>query len=300
MSDSLSDPLSDFSRIENAHAKINLVLRILAREASGYHSIETLFQRLALHDVVAVRVGGSTRNVTCAGPAMPTGGLGPTEQNLAWRAAELYAGESRWDTGWEIAIDKHIPVGGGLGGGSADAAAVLRAMESMCPTPLGGARLLELAGVLGADVPFQVTTASRAWAWGRGDRLLLLPALPTMPVTLFTFSEGVNTGAAYRAFAAMRDASGEAVNARTYEDDAFASWERIATIAENDFERVVPQMHAGVAQVLPMVKQVAQDFRGNKPIFAGMSGSGATCFWFPPSDIFEFPPEWNAILTQTM
>ena len=140
------------AHIERAYAKINLLLRILAREASGYHSIETLFQRLALHDVVHVRVGSMAPSLSCAGPSMPDSGLGPVEQNLAWRAAMAYTAAAAWDTGWEIAIDKHIPVGGGLGGGSADAAAVLRALETMCPSPLGAARLLAVAGTLGADV----------------------------------------------------------------------------------------------------------------------------------------------------
>ncbi len=272
-------------RIERAHAKINLVLRILAREANGYHSIETLFQRLALHDVVTVRVGGSGHSLICEGPTMPPGGLGPSEQNLAWRAAELYAREARWDTAWAITIDKRIPVGGGLGGGSADAAAVLRAMEAMSPSPLGLARLLELGGTLGADVPFLTLDVSRAWAWGRGDRLLVLPPLPSVPVTLFTFAEGVNTGAAYGAFAAMRAASGDRASARAYGVDALASWAQIAEIAENDFERVVPTMHTGVADVLPMVKALAAERRASgAPAIGLMSGSGATCVLVSPDD----------------
>ncbi len=264
------------ARVERAHAKINLVLRILAREASGYHGIETLFQRLALHDVVTVRTDVTDRTLSCDGPTMPAGGLGAVEENLAWRAAALYADAAGWDTGWHIMIDKQIPVGGGLGGGSADAAAVLRAMDAMSPAPLGLPRLLELGGTLGADVPFLTLGVSRAWAWGRGDRLLVLPPLPSVPVTLFTFAEGVNTGAAYAAFAAMRAARGEPVLARAYDLEAFASWERIAQVAENDFERVVPQLHAGVAQVLPILQQMAS--ASSSIAIARMSGSGATCF----------------------
>ena len=83
---------------ERAHAKINLVLRILAREASGYHGIETLFQLLELHDLVHVRVGTMAPSLTCAGPTMPAGGLGPVEQNLAWRAAVAYTAASGWNS----------------------------------------------------------------------------------------------------------------------------------------------------------------------------------------------------------
>jgi 4-diphosphocytidyl-2-C-methyl-D-erythritol kinase len=274
----MTDHTAD-SRTERAHAKINLLLRILARETSGYHGIETLFQRLALHDVVHVRVGAMAPSLSCTGPAMPAWGLGPTEKNLAWRAAQAYLSASGWSTGWAISIEKHIPVGGGLGGGSADAAAVLRALESMCPTPLGQARLLEIAGTLGADVPFMVLDVSLAWAWGRGDRLLPLPALPSATVWLATFPNGVNTGAAYGAFARAREARGEQVTACTYAAGAFATWESIAAIAANDFEAVVSTMHTGVATTLPAIRTMAHELRASGATAIGLlSGSGATCF----------------------
>jgi len=267
------------SRTERAYAKINLILRILAREASGYHGIETLFQLLELHDLVHVRVGTMSPSLTCEGPTMPAGGLGPVEQNLAWRAAVAYLAASGWDTGWEIEIEKQIPVGGGLGGGSADAAAVLRAFEALSPAPLGMERLLQIAGTLGADVPFLVSGESLAWAWGRGDRLLPLPALPTAAVWLATFPDGVNTGAAYGAFARARDARGDTVQAFAYPVSAFASWEAIAALAANDFEPVVSEMHAGVAGVLPIFREIALERRaGGTPAIGMMSGSGATCF----------------------
>jgi 4-diphosphocytidyl-2-C-methyl-D-erythritol kinase len=267
------------SRTERAHAKINLVLRILAREASGYHGIETLFQLLELHDLVHVRVGTMAPSLTCAGPTMPAGGLGPVEQNLAWRAAVAYTTASGWNTGWAIAIEKHIPVGGGLGGGSADAAAVLRAFEALSPTPLGMARLLQIAGSLGADVPFLVSGESLAWAWGRGDRLMPLPALPTATVQLAVFADGVNTGAAYGAFARAREARGDVVSAFTYPAGAFSSWASIAALAANDFEPIVSDMHTGVAGILPHFREIASETRrGGAPAIGMMSGSGATCF----------------------
>lgn len=268
-------------RVESAHAKVNLMLRILAREASGYHSIETLFQKLELHDLVTVEAGDDVRDRTlhCEGPMMPSGGLGPHESNLAWKAAESYVAASGWETGWKISIDKNIPVGGGLGGGSADAAAVLRALESMSPNKLGHARLLELSGILGADVPFLVTGASLAFAWGRGDRLLVLPPLPAVDVLLFTFAEGVNTGAAYREVARVREERAAGVTARAYSAGAFSSWRAVAAIATNDFEDVVMQMHGGVAGVLPTLRRAVANPRAAEHVGIGMlSGSGATCF----------------------
>jgi len=281
----VSFPHGGVTRTERAHAKINLLLRILAREASGYHGIETLFQRLALHDVVHIAVNEAPCALMCDGPSMPAGGIGAPEQNLAWRAAALYCETVQWATGWQIAIEKHIPVGGGLGGGSADAAAVLRALEALCPTPIGLPRLLALAGTLGADVPFMVLDVPLAWAWGRGDRLLPLPALPEMAVTLVAFAEGVNTGAAYGAFARAREAEGAAVLAHAYHAEAFASWPNVCALAANDFEQVVPALHAGVAAVLPALRAEARRLGdAGAPAVGMMSGSGATCFLLHPNE----------------
>lgn len=310
-----------------ANAKLNLLLRVLSREASGYHNIETLFQTLELADVVDVSIVEHERTLSCDGPAMPAQGLGPIESNLAQRAAVAYASAARWDTGWHIAVEKHIPVGGGLGGGSADAAAVLRALEALAPQPLGNATLMDLAGTLGADVPFLLSGASLAWAWSRGDRFLPLPALPRMDVSLLTFSEGVNTGNAYSAIASTRNsrevaaepdiisnvATAPITNIATpvsksfavqYPADAFASWSSIAGLAFNDFESVVPDMHAGVARWLPVVRQAASRLIGNGvPALGMMSGSGATCFVLtPPGFTSELgaAPDMRVIKTHTL
>lgn len=299
-----------------AHAKLNLVLRVLSREASGFHSIETLFQALDLADVVDVNLTDHERTLSCNGPTMPPSGLGAVDQNLATRAAVAYTNATKWETGWEISIEKNIPVGGGLGGGSADAAAVLRAMESLSPRPLGAAALMELAGTLGSDVPFLLSGVSTAWAWNRGDRFLPLLPLPRMDVALLTFSEGVNTGAAYGALARTREAhaadaqhdnprtGGAHTAALQYPSDAFGSWSSVAGLAANDFETVVPSLHTGVARWLPVVRQAATRLveRGT-PAIGMMSGSGATCFVLaPPGLVPELgaAPEMRVVKTHTL
>lgn len=270
-----------------ASAKLNLLLRVLGREASGYHSIETLFIKLNLHDVVVVNTAVSHRTLSCDGPMMPTNGLGPMEQNLAYRAAELFTERAKWATGFAISVEKNIPVGGGLGGGSSNAAAVLRALNAMAPQPLAPAELLEIAGALGSDVPFLVSDALLALGWGRGDRLLELPALPSVPVQLITFSEGVNTGAAYQA---LRITAATHAGATAYAPDAFASWGQISGQAVNDFERTVPTFHQGVAEWLPRLRsQASRLSAGGFPALALMSGSGATCFLVHPPGA---APEW--------
>ena len=286
-----------------AHAKLNLVLRVLSREASGYHSIETLFQALELADVVDVSLEENERTLVCRGPAMPGSGLGNSDDNLATRAAVAYTSACKWDTGWNIELEKNIPVGGGLGGGSADAAAVLRAFESLATQPMGNAALMELAGTLGADVPFLLSGASTAWAWGRGDRFLPLTPLPRMDVTLLTFSDGVNTSAAYGAIANARadrstttspltSAKPRPLGALQYPGDAFATWSSIVGLAANDFEDVVSALHAGVARWLPVVRQAATRLvEHGTPAIGLMSGSGATCFVLAPPGLI---PELHA------
>jgi 4-diphosphocytidyl-2-C-methyl-D-erythritol kinase len=264
-----------------APAKLNLVLRILAREATGYHGLESLFVKLALHDMVTVRADVADRTLSVRGPALPPGGLGAPAANLAWRAALAFAEATGWPEGFAIDLEKHIPVGGGLGGGSADAAAVLRGLNVLAPRPLSPDDLLAVAGQLGADVPFLTSDAVLAWTWGRGDRLLPLPALPAMAVTLVAFPVGVDTAAAYAAFAARREAGGGAPypGAAAYPAGAFASWPAVCALAANDFEQVVPGLHAGVAAWLPRVQAAAAALQaGGQPAIGRLSGSGATCF----------------------
>jgi 4-diphosphocytidyl-2-C-methyl-D-erythritol kinase len=277
-----------------ANAKLNLRLRILAREASGYHTLESLFIKLELADHVTIRTNVASRSLECSGPAMPPAGLGAPEQNLAWRAAEQFARVAQWPQAFAITIEKHIPVGGGLGGGSANAAAVLRGLNAIAPTPLSPAALLSIAAGLGADVPFLASDALLAWTWGRGDRLLTLPPLPVQSVQLVTFAEGVNTAAAYAALAAQRAEHGldDHRDQRMYSLSDFDNWSAVCAIGLNDFEHVVPSFHAGVARVLPAVRELARALRDHGADALGMmSGSGATCFLLGPDNA---PLTWPA------
>jgi 4-diphosphocytidyl-2-C-methyl-D-erythritol kinase len=132
-----------------AQAKINLALRVFGLRPDGYHSIETVFLRLELGDDVEVRITRGEKSVRCFEMRDKR-----PEENLAYRAAELYAKETGWPKGFEIEIVKNIPLGGGLGGGSADAAGVLRILNTLATTPVGYEKLLDMAAVLGSDVPF--------------------------------------------------------------------------------------------------------------------------------------------------
>ena len=179
------------ARVE-AQAKINLFLRILSREPSGYHQLETLFQRIALADSVTVRTGGSGRSLDCRGAD-----TGPVEENLAWRAAMAFADAGGGPANFQIEIEKRIPVGGGLGGGSADAAAVLRALNALAERPLDDTALTAIAFSLGADVPYLVSTHALALGSGRGEKLFPLGALPARDVLLAVPPFGVSSADAF-------------------------------------------------------------------------------------------------------
>lgn len=236
-----------------AQAKINLFLRVLAREASGYHQLETLFQRLALGDDVRVRVGVAGRTLDCGGAD-----VGPVERNLAWRAALAYAAATGWPDGFAIEIDKRIPVGGGLGGGSADAGGVLRCLNALAPAPLDAAELLALAAPLGADVPFLTSEAALALAWGRGERMLALPPLAPRRAHLALFRDGVATAEAFAWLAEWRRRSGERPRPIVWTLERFGRWDDVAMVASNDFERVVLPRREEIAEVREMFGSVAR------------------------------------------
>jgi 4-diphosphocytidyl-2-C-methyl-D-erythritol kinase len=218
-----------------------------------------------------VDVGGSERTVACSGPALPEGGLGPMERNLAFRAAEAYLQAAEWRTGFRIEIEKHVPVGGGLGGGSADAAAVLRALAALAPVDPARVKLPEIAFALGSDVPFLARADALALAWGRGERLLPLPALPRRHVALLQPAFGVRTAEAYGWLASAR-AGGPAASPREVVPlDGLGSWARIAAAADNDFEAAVERRHPELAGL----RRALED-RG--AILARLSGSGSTVF----------------------
>jgi len=261
-----------------AQAKINLRLKILAREASGYHSLETIFQRIDLTDAVRVRVPsdgrGAERTLDCAGPRMPADGLGPVEKNLAYRAAVAYADATGWPNGFAIEIEKCIPVGGGLGGGSADAGAVLRALDGLSPRPLGP-RLLELAAPLGADVPFLTGDSVLSLAWGHGERMLALPALESRHVLIVVPPFAVKTADAYRWADEKRGAF--SFSAWTTEARQLTSWSSIAAVAENDFEEVLLERE-------PTIGEIVAGLRAAGAEIAMLSGSGSSVFGVMPPE----------------
>lgn len=271
-----------------AQAKLNLFLRILGRERSGYHSLETLFQRLSLGDDVTVRVEVPGRSLDCRGAD-----TGTVERNLAWRAATAYADEAGWPAGFAIEVEKRIPVGGGLGGGSADAGAVLRLLDHLAPAPLGEAALLQLAVRLGADVPFLAGTAPLALAWGRGERLLALPALPSASVALILPEVGVATADAFRWLAAERGDDAQPRSRQLSLGD-LGDWARVSALADNDFEAPVAANVPAVAALRALRDRLPPSpaETATPPLLYAMTGSGSTWYLISPPGGPTVDPGW--------
>jgi 4-diphosphocytidyl-2-C-methyl-D-erythritol kinase len=246
-------------------AKVNLFLRVLARETDGYHGIETLFCRVALADTLEVQRTDAGIVLGVEGAA-----LGAVEDNLAWRAADAVLQATGRKFGVALRLVKQVPAGAGLGGGSSDAAAALLAVNQLANNAVPRAELLHMAARLGADVPFFITEAGCALAWGHGQRMLRLPALPAMPVLLLLPGTLIPTQQAYGWIDEMRHSVGPRGSV-ALDLDVLRSWSDIARLAGNDFE-------AAVFGRFPAIRAAFEALARTHPLLCRMSGSGSALF----------------------
>lgn len=228
--------------IARSYAKINWSLRITGRRADGFHDLETVFQTISLSDTLTFEKA-SGLSITCSDPTIPT-----DETNLAMRAARAAGANDL-----AIHIEKRIPAGGGLGGGSSNAAATLVALGK--PDP-------QIALSLGSDVPFFLVGGT-AYATGRGEVLTPMPPMAGIPLLLVLPEERVLTK---EAFARVTRYS-PPLGIEAYRD--FANF-------TNDFEEPVFAM-------LPRLRALKQRLLDAGATWAGMSGSGSTLVGAFPS-----------------
>jgi 4-diphosphocytidyl-2-C-methyl-D-erythritol kinase len=249
-----------------AMAKINLFLRVLARDADGYHDLETLLCLVSLADTIrAERRPGHGVTIDVSGAD-----VGPPDKNLAVQAASrvLEATGNRFAI--HLTLTKRIPARAGLGGGSSDAAAALHSANRLAGDAVPRHELLQFAAHLGSDIPFFFSGAPLALAWGRGERLLRLPPLPPSPALLLTPQIPVATAEAYGWLDAARQSSGRR-GAVALDLDALSRWGDIGRMAGNDFESPVFGHH-------PEIRQAFEALVTTRPLVCRMSGSGSTLF----------------------
>lgn len=177
---------------EIGYGKINLALAITGKRDDGYHDIDTVFQSIALHDIVQLEEADDWL-LTCSAP-----GLACDESNLAYKAYQALQPYSQGRCA-HVHIEKHIPIAAGLAGGSTDCAAVLRGLNRLWQLGLSQEMLCQIGASLGADVPFCICGGSRRGK-GIGDQLEVLPSLPAWEVVIVHPRVPVYTGKAYGLF----------------------------------------------------------------------------------------------------
>jgi 4-diphosphocytidyl-2-C-methyl-D-erythritol kinase len=260
----MAEPGSDGERGPlrlRAHAKVNLGLAVLGRRGDGFHDIDTLFARVELHDELTIEPAERVSASLEPGAEDPSlHGLRMDEDNLVLRAARSYLQAAGRPGGVSIRLSKRIPVAAGLGGGSADAAAVLRGLARLLPAPVD---ISTLAESLGSDVPFFVADLRAARGGGRGE--VLEPVeLPSLPLVLANPRIAVSAAEAYARL--------------TYFDQALDPAETVRRIASGDDPGYPNSLQAGVVSAYPEIGEVLGELEGAGLNGVLMSGSGPTCF----------------------
>lgn len=249
-----------------AHAKINLDLRVLGTRPDGYHELRTVFQSIALHDVVECVPREGPFAIECDAAGVPL-----DASNLVWRAAQALWQSLRRPgrvSDVTIRLTKNIPLQAGLGGGSADAAAALIALAKLWKVPVRPAQLTDVAATLGADVPFFLSGGT-ALGLGRGDEVYPLADLARHFVVLLVPGFGVSTADAYSWYDEERDLS----RGGSARDPQYVPgpWPSRAAQMINDLEAPIARHH-------PEIDQMRTALRRAGALAAAMSGSGSAVF----------------------
>jgi 4-diphosphocytidyl-2-C-methyl-D-erythritol kinase len=259
------------TRTYRAPAKINLWLRVFPADDTGYHPLDTLFCAIDLQDEVAIGPGdGIQLGVTGAD-------VGPIESNLAYRAAQEYFRAIGASPNISIELHKNIPAGAGLGGGSSDAAAVLRALQEQHDHALPTQTEKAIAARLGSDVPFFLCGSSWARARGRGEILEVVPSLPRRQVLVLKPDFPIATRDAYR----WLDESDMLTRASAPLSPP-TSWGDVAINATNTFEGVLFERY-------PILREMRDALNDSGAAISLVSGSGSALF-----GIFEEPEKATA------
>ncbi|MBN8214355.1 MAG: 4-(cytidine 5'-diphospho)-2-C-methyl-D-erythritol kinase [Xanthomonadales bacterium] len=240
-----------------APAKLNLFLRIVGRRPDGYHLLQTVFRILDWGDTIAIRLRDDGRIVR-HGDSAP--GVDEAD-DLTVRAARLLQSRAKIAQGADIAIEKRIPSGGGLGGGSSDAATVLRALDRLWGCDLGVDALAELGLRLGADVPVFVR-GENAWAEGLGERLTPID-LP--PAWYLLVAPGIHAATAELFQAAELTRNAAAATMSDFVSDPFLQGQALG----NAFEPVLRRREPAVEAVFAALRSAGT---------ARLTGSGSVCF----------------------
>ncbi|MDA0661427.1 MAG: 4-(cytidine 5'-diphospho)-2-C-methyl-D-erythritol kinase [Proteobacteria bacterium] len=248
----------------SAPAKINLYFNVIGKRPDGYHLIDSLIGFTALGDVLTIR-GDAPLDIDCDGPF--AGGMPPADQNLVYRAAQRLADAAGVPARGHISITKNLPVAAGIGGGSSDAAAALKALSALWGIPDGAVNLSEIGLTLGADLP-ACLRARTTYAGGIGELLEDAPELPPAGILLVNPGIGI---APPSVFAARK--GGFSTPNRLQRPPA-----DIGDLAAMLDERGNDLTDAAI-RLCPVIRTVLTALEETPGcLLARMSGSGGTCF----------------------
>lgn len=247
-----------------AHAKINWSLNILSLRPDGYHELDMLMQALELHDELIFE-DARWLSLSVNGQSLPVGG-----RNLIIKAANALIEATGERHGARIQLKKHIPIRAGLGGGSADCAMALIALNQLWKLYLPFDRLLEIGRSLGADVPFCML-GGLAQVGGVGEKLSPIPSPPSIPLAMVTPGGGLSTPAMFKAW----DEGGYPIIPVDIPGLADAlvrgDLDRAQTLSHNSLE-------APAISLMPEIGEIIEAFRALGARFVRMTGSGSTVF----------------------
>ncbi len=241
-------------------AKINLFLQVIGKRPDGYHDLRTLMCCIGLYDTIRLRFDEKTISLDCTHPDVPR-----DRTNLAWRAAKLFFECHQTGSGVYIAIDKTIPVGSGLGGGSSNAAAVLKGLNTHYKSPFSHQEMIRMARRVGADVPFFIA-GKPAVATGIGDVLEPCDQLRPYPILLVFPPTPVSTAEVYKKLRLTENK--KAINKNIFKSDWGA---HAAGLLVNDLEAVA-------SEICPDIQEAKQALLAHGALGAAMSGSGSAVF----------------------
>ena len=216
---------------EKAFAKINLTLSVGEKRKDGYHDIDSVMHSISLHDKITLEKSGEISLSVTKGSA-PSG-----QENLMWKAAELFFAETGISGGVRMELEKHIPAQAGLGGGSSDAAAVLRGLNRLMKTGLSAEELSDMGKQIGADVPFCITGGC-CRCRGIGEKLTKVSGWNGLPLVIVRPSVAVETGKAYAVLDRAEKQTGNKTDAciRALEEK---DRKKLAESLSNDFEKAL-------------------------------------------------------------
>ena len=255
---------------ELACAKINITLDILGKRPDGYHDLKSIMQTVSLHDVVELDIGtGKPWTLSCVKPDIPC-----DERNLAWKAAKLYCDAVGKDPdGIAIRIEKNIPSGAGMAGGSADAAAVLRALNRYFGELMTPEELADLSARIGSDIPFCVLGGT-VMCEGRGEIMRRLKEIPKCIILGCKPEFSVSTPVLFHKIDSVdiyRHPDNDAMEAAIEAADL----DGICSLIYNVFDPVVSEDH-------PEIDHIKGICNAHGAVAAQMTGSGSVVFAVMP------------------